>query len=133
MKKLAVSLVALLAVVVMCFSLAACGASGTYKLYSYEVGGKEYKVGDTINTPVTNKEIELEEGSFELVLKGDGTCVFKNPDSKDGVEGKWEEGEKDEEGKTKISFTGVSGLTNVTRDGNKIVFDFFFAKVTLKK
>lgn len=124
MKKLAVSLVSLLAVVVMCFSLAACGASGTYKLYSYEVGGTEYKVGDKL--PLT--DVELTDDSFELVLKGDGTCVFKNPDSKDGVEGKWEE---DENGK--ISFTGVSGLTNATRDGNKIVFDFVVAKVTLQK
>lgn len=121
MKKFAVALVSVLAVITLCLSLAGCGASGTYKFESLTVLGTEYKVGEKYSGK------ELESGSYRLVLKSDGTCTFKSIDSENEVSGTWEEKEDG-----KIDFSGI-GISNATRDGNKITFDFAAIKITLKK
>lgn len=125
MKKLAVSLVSVLAVVVLCFSLAGCGVSGTYKFESLTVG-----IGNISTTYEVGKEYngkKLEAGSIRLVLNKDGTCTFKSLDSDTEINGTWEE--KDD---GKIDFSGI-GITNATRDGNRITFDLGVMKITLKK
>ena len=125
MKKIAVSLVSVLAVVVLCFSLAGCSASGTYKFESLTVG-----VGSLSTTFEVGKEYnekKLEAGSIRLVLNKDGSCTFKPLDSDTEISGTWEE--KDD---GKIDFSGI-GISNAIRDGSRITFDFGVMKITLKK
>lgn len=126
MKKFAISLVALLSVVVMAFAFTACGASGKYKFESVTVGvgplSKTYEVGDEyLGT-------KLSKDWFTLELNSDGTCSIKTND-KDSVQtGTWTE----EDGV--ITFD-VSGLTigKATKDGNRITFNYGVMKITLKK
>ena len=129
MKKFAISLVAILSVVVMALSFAGCGASGKYKFESMTVKilGSEttVKAGEEYNGQ------ELSKDSFVLELNSDGTCSFTAFGSDSVSTGTWEE----EDGVLKIS--GFA-LKNVTRDGSRITFEYSFlgltsATITLKK
>lgn len=125
MKKFAVSLVAILAVVVMALSFAACGA-GKYKFESLTVGvgslSKTYSVGEEYGG------VELSKDWFTLELKNDGTCSIKTNDKDSAQTGTW----KEENGV--ITFD-VEGLTigKATKDGSRITFDYGVMKITLKK
>ena len=126
MKKFAVSLVALLSVVVMALAFTACGASGKYKFESMTVGvgslSKTYTVGDEYGGK------ELTADWFTLELNNDGTCSIKTNDKDSAQTGTWTE----EDG---VVTFDVSGLTigKATKDGNKITFDYGVMKITLKK
>lgn len=125
MKKIAITLVAILSVAVMALAFAGCGVSGTYKFESATIGNKTYEVGDEmLNT-------KLEKDSFILVLNGDGTCSFKSGESEEEVKGKWEEKEDG-----KITFTSETvgiPFSSATRDGSRLTFDLEGVKITLKK
>ena len=134
MKKFAVSLVALLAVVIMAFSFTACNASGTYKFNSMTVTtalGQEttYKVGDKFK--VGNEEVKITKDWYTLDLNKDGTCsiVVQGESAKSGT---WEEND----GEITFSVAGIP-FNKATKDGNKITFtyDLLLVKyeITLKK
>lgn len=126
MKKLAVSLVAALSVVIMCFALAACSTKfeGTYKFYSME--GKEagieinYKVGDDIMGIG-----KITEDFMVLTVNTDNTLTISTMGQE--ISGTW----KEEGGKYSITVSGTTQEVKVS--GNKITFEQNGSKVTLKK
>lgn len=126
MKKFAISLVALLSVVVMALAFTACGASGKYKFESVTVGigslSKTYEVGDEY------LGVELTKDWFTLELNSDGTCSIKTNDSDSAKTGTWTE----EDGKIKFDVEGLT-IGKATKDGSRITFDYGAMKITLKK
>ena len=126
MKKITLSLVTLISVLVMAFSFAACGAGGTYKFDSLSVGvgslSKTYSVGEEYLGR------KLEAGDYTLVLKGDNTCTIKLGENESEKTGTW----KEEDGKITFDVSGVT-IGKATRDGSKITFDYGGLKITLKK
>ena len=126
MKKVAVSLVAAISAIIMCFALAACSTSfeGTYKFYSME--GKEagieinYKVGDDILGLG-----KITEDFMVLTVNTDNTLTFSTMGEE--ISGTW----KEEDGKYILTIAGQSQEVKVS--GNKVTFEQNGSKVTLKK
>lgn len=126
MKKFAISIVALLSVVVMALCFTACGTSGTYKFESMTVGvgalSKTYEVGDEyLGT-------ELTKDWFVLELNSDGTCSIKTNDNDSAKAGNWTE----EDGVITFDVQGIA-IGKATKDGSRITFDYGLMKITLKK
>lgn len=126
MKKLAISLLSILAVAVLCFSFAGCGANGTYKFESLTVGvgslSKTYSVGEEYLGQ------ELTVDWFTIKLENNGECSIKVNDSDSAKAGTW----KEEDGKITFSVEGID-IGAATRDGNKITFNYGVMQITLKK
>lgn len=126
MKKFAITLVAILSVVVMALSFTACGASGKYKFESLTVGvgslSKTYEVGDEY------LGVELSKDWFTLELNSDGTCSIKTNDNDSAKAGTWTE----EDGIVTFNVSGIS-ISKATKDGSRITFDYGIMKITLKK
>lgn len=126
MKKIAISIVALLSVVVMALAFTACGASGKYKFESVTAGigalSKTYEVGDEY------LGVELTKDWFTLELNNDGTCSIKAFDSDSAKAGTWTE----ENGVITFDVQGIA-IGKATKDGNRITFDYGLLKITLKK
>ena len=123
MKKFAVSLVAVLAVIIMAFSFTACSAKGKYKFESVTIANKTYKAGEEI--PFVGK---IDKDDFVLELNKDGSCSIKTYNNDSLKTGTW----KEEDGKIKFDVEGIS-IGEATRDGNKISFYFVIGTFTLKK
>ena len=127
MKKIAVSLVAILSVLVMALSFAACGGSDKYKFESLTVSvmGVEvttFKVGEEYYN------ITLSEDWFVLELKKNGTCVIK-AEGDEAETGTWTE----KDGVITFNVSGVK-IGKATKDGNRLTFSYGNnLKVTLKK
>ena len=123
MKKIALTLVALLSVVAIALSFAACGAKGTYKFESAKIGPLTYYAGDEI--PVIGS---INKNDFTLKLNDDGTCSIKVYNNDSVKTGKWTE----EDGKIKFDIEGLT-IGEATRDGDTITFMFGVGYFTLKK
>ena len=132
-KKIAITLVSLLVVVVMALSFAACGVGGKYKFYSLTVtvfgeertaqAGEDLDMGGGWTYPVS-------ENDMILTLNRDGTCTMStNMFGKSShAEGTWEE----VDGKVNILVDGKVTST-FTVDGNKLVMKSEGMTFILKK
>lgn len=149
-KKIAITLISLVAVLVMAFSFAACGVAGTYKLeelsvtYNGEVltakAGEDLvfveKIGETTSTMATT----IDAKSCVLTLNRDGTYsvtmslpVYFNGTLRTETkhdEGKWEE----QDGKINILDDNGKVTQTFTVEDNRIVWEIEgFYKIVLKK
>lgn len=129
MKKVAISVLSVLAVMIMCVCFSACSSSitGTYKFESMSVTQgsvtTEIKAGEKYMGMVT-----LSEDTFILTINDDNTIEFKtNMGEEVTVKGTWEK----KDGKYYLTIEGDS--QEVTISGNKLTMESDGAKLVLKK